>query len=168
MEHCGETESRFNRKSTIVYSPTLLPQSYCQVIVEERPVSSWNRRLAQLSNMASIICVIDCTVLPLLTVLLSLLGFAEQPHQWQWLHELGHGVAIFFVLPGMYACYLCLELRCRHLPASNILTNSPSIYTFECSWRFHCCSKLFAAQASLVSGHGFSGVAAHLPRELLS
>ncbi|KAI2507199.1 hypothetical protein MHU86_7265 [Fragilaria crotonensis] len=73
--------------------------TYCQVIVEERPLSSWNQRLARLSNLASIICVIDCTVLPLLAVLLSVLGFAEQPHQWQWLHELGHGVAIFFVLP---------------------------------------------------------------------
>jgi MerC mercury resistance protein len=102
MEHCGETESRLSRRA--VYSPTLLPQTSCQVIVDDPPLLSWNHRLAQLSNLASIICVVDCTVLPLLTVLLSVLGLAEQPHRWKWLHELGHGVAIFFVLPGTEAC----------------------------------------------------------------
>jgi hypothetical protein len=81
--------------------PTLLPLSYCQLIVEEERPSSWKHRLVQLSNLASILCVVDCTVLPLLTILLSLLGLAEQPHRLQWLHELGHRVAIYFVLPGM-------------------------------------------------------------------
>jgi MerC mercury resistance protein len=163
MEHCGETESRFNRKSTIAYSPTLLPQSYCQVIVEERPLSSWNQRLARLSNLASIICVIDCTVLPLLTVLLSVLGFAEQPNQWQWLHELGHGVAIFFVLPGTYYTS-CLNLSSRNV----VLTNSYPTTPFEYSRSFHCCAKLFTAQTSLVGANGVSGVAVNLSRELLS
>jgi hypothetical protein len=55
----------------------------------------------QLSNLASILCAIDCTVLPLMTVLLSFLGLAEQPHRWEWLHVAGHQVAMYFVLPGM-------------------------------------------------------------------
>mmetsp|Transcript_1767 Transcript_1767/g.2731 ORF Transcript_1767/g.2731 Transcript_1767/m.2731 type:complete len:157 (+) Transcript_1767:374-844(+) len=55
--------------------------------------------MLQLSNLASMLCVVDCTVLPLLTIMLSLLGLAEQPHRLEWLHELGHQVAIYFVLP---------------------------------------------------------------------
>lgn len=83
-----------------------LAQPYCQVTSdenEERVSStiSWKNRLLHLSNLASILCVVDCTVLPLLTIMLSLLGLAEQPHRLEWLHELGHQVAINFVLPGM-------------------------------------------------------------------
>jgi hypothetical protein len=96
-----------------------LAQPYCQVITndeEERSYAEnpWNTRLLQLSNIASILCVVDCTVLPLLTILLSLLGLAEQPHHhMDWLHELGHQVAIYFVLPGK-----CLRNASRSAPSS--------------------------------------------------
>jgi hypothetical protein len=93
----------------------LAQQPYCQVITTSNndeqeqqrspyatdTTNSWNTRLLQLSNLASILCVVDCTVLPLLTILLSVLGLAEQPHHhMDWLHALGHQVAIYFVLPG--------------------------------------------------------------------
>jgi MerC mercury resistance protein len=101
-EHCGHTESRTAPLSRCkIQKPTLLPLLYCQETSEERPSSSWKDRLVQLSNLASIICAIDCTVLPVMTILLSFLGLAEQPHSWEWLHVAGHGVAIYFVLPGM-------------------------------------------------------------------
>ena len=106
-EHCGFTESRTAQppltRCNVQHRPitTLLPFSYCQETNEERSLSSWKDRLVQLSNLASIICAIDCTVLPVMTVLLSFLGLAEQPHQWEWLHMAGHGVAMYFVLPGM-------------------------------------------------------------------
>jgi hypothetical protein len=49
------------------------------------------------------LCVIDCTVLPIVTVVLPLIGMGvSSPEQAKFLHELGHSVAIFFVLPGMY------------------------------------------------------------------
>lgn len=55
--------------------------------------------LTKFSNFASMLCVIDCTVLPAVTVLLPLIGLAASPAQSIWLHELGHKVALFFVLP---------------------------------------------------------------------
>lgn len=57
-------------------------------------------KLAKISNIASMLCVIDCTVLPIVTVLLPLIGLGASPAQAHWLHELGHSVALFFVLPG--------------------------------------------------------------------
>mmetsp|Transcript_23839 Transcript_23839/g.36773 ORF Transcript_23839/g.36773 Transcript_23839/m.36773 type:complete len:259 (+) Transcript_23839:90-866(+) len=55
--------------------------------------------LTKFSNFASMLCVIDCTVLPAVTVLLPLIGLAASPAQSAWLHELGHKVAMYFVLP---------------------------------------------------------------------
>jgi MerC mercury resistance protein len=44
--------------------------------------------------------VIDCTVLPIVTVVLPLFGIvAASPAQLEWLHELGHQVALYFVMP---------------------------------------------------------------------
>jgi hypothetical protein len=103
-EHSVHVESRMaplTRCKVQRQHPTLLPFSYCQETSEERSVSSWKDRLMQLSNLASILCAIDCTVLPIMTVLLSFLGLAEQPHRWEWLHVAGHQVAMYFVLPGM-------------------------------------------------------------------
>ena len=83
---------------------------YCQPIItpqEDRP--SWKQRLLQVSNIASMLCVVDCTVLPLITILLTVLGMAEQPEKMQWLHSFGHHMAVYFVLPGtyvlQYGCY---------------------------------------------------------------
>ena len=57
-------------------------------------------RLRSLSNFASFLCVLDCTVLPLVTVALPLLGVLQLPDaQLALLNELGHKIALFFVLP---------------------------------------------------------------------
>ena len=56
-------------------------------------------RLLKISNIASLLCVIDCTVLPLVTILLPLLGLSASASTAAWLHELGHQVALYFVLP---------------------------------------------------------------------
>jgi MerC mercury resistance protein len=81
---------------------------FCEVIATPEPATEqttlWqttSRRLVSLANVASLLCVIDCTVLPVVTILLPLLGLAA-PSQVVWLHEFGHSVAIYFVLPGMW------------------------------------------------------------------
>lgn len=66
-------------------------------------MSNIRQKLLNISNIASMLCVIDCTVLPIVTVVLPLIGMGvSSPEQAKFLHELGHSVAIFFVLPGMY------------------------------------------------------------------
>jgi MerC mercury resistance protein len=59
--------------------------------------TGWKDRLRQLSNVASILCAIDCTVLPILTVLVSLGGGIAISTPW--LHALSHQVALYFVVP---------------------------------------------------------------------
>lgn len=67
--------------------------------VEEEKVT-WKDRLLKVSNIASILCVIDCTVLPIVTVVMPLLGLAAfTPAQMEWLHSFGHQVAMYFVIP---------------------------------------------------------------------
>jgi hypothetical protein len=57
-------------------------------------------KLRKVSNVASILCVIDCTVLPIVTIVFPLLGiFDLGPEKLALLHQLGHSVALFFVLP---------------------------------------------------------------------
>jgi len=77
------------------------------------------KRLSKISNVASLLCVVDCTVLPFVTVLLPLLGIASYtPAQSAFLDSLGHSVALFFVLPGacasdwVCACDITLLLCC--------------------------------------------------------
>jgi hypothetical protein len=56
--------------------------------------------LRRLSDFASILCVIDCTVLPIVTVILPLLGILNlEAAQLEFLHQVGHKIALFFVLP---------------------------------------------------------------------
>lgn len=57
------------------------------------------RRLLKISNIASILCVIDCTVLPAVTIFLPILGIAASAEQAKWLHEIGHSIALWFVMP---------------------------------------------------------------------
>jgi hypothetical protein len=60
----------------------------------------WKDNLLKISTYASLLCVLDCTILPLVTIVLPLFGIvAGSPAQMQWLHEFGHSVALFFVLP---------------------------------------------------------------------
>ena len=64
-----------------------------------RQKSSWRSRLLEFSTWASMLCVIDCTVLPLLTILFPLLGWMEDLLDEAWLDEVGHAVALRVVLP---------------------------------------------------------------------
>jgi len=64
-------------------------------------------KLRQISDVASIICVLDCTILPIVTVLLPLLGTATSATTSAMLHELGHGISLYFVLPSKWSSFLC-------------------------------------------------------------
>jgi len=59
----------------------------------------WKQRLLQTSNIASILCVIDCTVLPAVTIFLPILGAAGSAEQANWLHDVGQSIALWFVVP---------------------------------------------------------------------
>lgn len=68
--------------------------------VEESPEeqASWKDRLLKMSNIASMLCVIDCTVLPIVTVVLPLLGLAGfTAAQMEWLHHFGKRTCTCFV-----------------------------------------------------------------------
>jgi len=68
--------------------------------VENTDDTSWKDKLLKASNFASMLCVLDCTILPFVTVVLPMLGVvAGSPAQMDYLHELGHKVALFFVMP---------------------------------------------------------------------
>lgn len=57
-------------------------------------------RLRQVSNIASILCAMDCTIMPVITVALPLVGILDlEPQQMQALHHLSHQLALYFVLP---------------------------------------------------------------------
>jgi uncharacterized membrane protein YiaA len=57
-------------------------------------------RLRQVSNFASFLCVLDCTLLPIITIALPLLGVLNLgAAQLEFFHHLGHQLALFFVLP---------------------------------------------------------------------
>ena len=63
-------------------------------------------RLTSLSTFASALCVLDCTILPLITIALPLLGLtaAGGSALSHTLHHLGHSLALYFVLPvGTFA-----------------------------------------------------------------
>jgi hypothetical protein len=58
-------------------------------------------KMQQISNIASMLCVVDCTVLPIVTVLLPLLGIATTTTSAATvLHDIGHAISLYFVLPG--------------------------------------------------------------------
>ena len=59
----------------------------------------WKLRLLQISNIASILCVIDCTVLPAVTIFLPILGIAASAERAKWLADVGHSIALWFVMP---------------------------------------------------------------------
>lgn len=61
---------------------------------------SWKENLLKVSNYASLLCVLDCIILPIVTIVFPFLGIvAASPAQMEFLHELGHQVALYFVLP---------------------------------------------------------------------
>lgn len=69
-------------------------------LVPQKPRFNWKEQILQVSNIASALCVIDCTLLPALTILLPLLGVVASTTGWShWLHEAGHLMALTFVVP---------------------------------------------------------------------
>ena len=61
---------------------------------------NWKESLLKMANFASLLCVLDCTVLPIVTILLPLFGIVVgTTAQMEWLHQAGHWVALGFVLP---------------------------------------------------------------------
>ena len=63
------------------------------------PKKTFEEKMQQISNVASMLCVVDCTVLPIVTVLLPLFGVAATSSSTA-LHQIGHAISLFFVLPG--------------------------------------------------------------------
>jgi hypothetical protein len=61
------------------------------------PGNTWTARLNRVSNFASILCAIDCTVFPVLLALLPLANVL--PGSAEWLHHAAHAVALWFVAP---------------------------------------------------------------------
>jgi hypothetical protein len=60
----------------------------------------WKDKLLKVSNYASALCVLDCTILPLVTIVMPLFGIvAASPVQMEWLCKFGHSLALWFVLP---------------------------------------------------------------------
>lgn len=80
-------------------------------------IDSKRLQLLQLSNWASLFCMLDCTLLPLVTVILPLLGLVTwSPTALHRLHLLGHRVALWFVIPvGTLATWLNYSQH-RQLP----------------------------------------------------
>lgn len=64
------------------------------------PLPSASSRLQRFSSLASWLCLVDCTLLPAVTFLLPLLGFANLgPDRLEGLHLLGHFATVYFLLP---------------------------------------------------------------------
>jgi len=59
----------------------------------------WLGRLNKVSNVASILCAIDCTVFPVLLTLLPILNMGSSGKYEVMLHALSHKVALYFVAP---------------------------------------------------------------------
>jgi MerC mercury resistance protein len=73
-------------------APTSRIIPFASAVPEEVPKeeATWKDRLLKISNIASILCVIDCTVLPIVTIVMPLLGLAAfTPAQMEWLHHFG-------------------------------------------------------------------------------
>eukprot|EP00427_Karlodinium_veneficum_P042523 CAMPEP_0169262602 /NCGR_PEP_ID=MMETSP1016-20121227/43807_1 /TAXON_ID=342587 /ORGANISM="Karlodinium micrum, Strain CCMP2283" /LENGTH=263 /DNA_ID=CAMNT_0009345163 /DNA_START=173 /DNA_END=965 /DNA_ORIENTATION=+ len=56
-------------------------------------------RLNKVSDVASILCAIDCTVFPLLLTVLPLVSAVSTAGATAWLHEASHACALYFVGP---------------------------------------------------------------------
>jgi len=59
----------------------------------------WMEKLNKISNVASILCAIDCTVFPVLLTLLPILNLGSSGKYEVLLHAVSHKVALYFVAP---------------------------------------------------------------------
>jgi MerC mercury resistance protein len=104
--------------------------------------TSWKERILQVSNYASALCVLDCTILPIVTVLLPLFGIAfASSHA---LHELGHRVALYFVLPVGFTA-----------TTTNYALNHRKKWITAIGWVG--LAAIFLANAGCSFGHGWNG-----------
>ena len=63
--------------------------------------------LSKVSNWASAFCIIDCTILPLITMLLPIMKMNSSASTAIMIHNLGHIFALYFVIPvGLFVSTL--------------------------------------------------------------
>lgn len=94
--------SKINTINILDREQTLSRQFYCRPCTPPTPSNesgSFQKHLSKISNIASMLCVLDCTLLPAMTFIIPLFGIVSSPTQEEFLHDLGHNVALFFVLP---------------------------------------------------------------------
>jgi len=127
-QHAGAATAGGTRRSfcTVLFCRTCppifaQPTVGCTIIggktiqQKQEPVS-WRKQLLKFSTWASMLCVLDCTILPLLTILFPLLGWMDDFLDQDWLDEVGHAVALCVVLPiGALATTTNYCLAHRHL-----------------------------------------------------
>ena len=97
-----KTNSRIANSRSALFSSTAPSNNVSNnkpSVNSERSVKRIRERILEISNFASLLCVLDCTILPIITLALPLLGVGASDSTAKWLHELGHSAAIFFVLP---------------------------------------------------------------------
>lgn len=76
-----------------------IQRSEASVVVKKKKNSVFDK-FRKASNFASLLCVLDCTLLPIVTVGLPLLGIINlSTAKLQMIDKLGHSLALFFVLP---------------------------------------------------------------------
>ena len=68
-------------------------------ITQPRRKLSLAQKISKISNYASLLCIIDCTVLPILSFAMPAMSFLGGGAYEHTLHEIGHAVALYFVLP---------------------------------------------------------------------
>lgn len=117
--------------------------------------TSWKDKLLQFSNFASMLCVLDCTILPIVTVLFPLMGVLVSASHLEWLHQAGHAVALGFVLPvgGMAT-------------VTNYLYNHRTKWITAIGWLGLLLVGSANAGCSLVP-HGTGGAMGHFLHEML-
>ena len=77
-----------------------IQRSEASSVVAKKKNKSMFDKFRKASNCASLLCVLDCTLLPVVTVGLPLLGVVHlSTAKLQMIDKLGHSLALFFVLP---------------------------------------------------------------------
>ena len=80
-----------------------IPQSRVRYRITDRPISQqptmqdgWRSSVHAISSAASLLCVLDCTLLPLFAIIFPVFNLAIPSALF---HHIAHAVAIYFVLP---------------------------------------------------------------------
>lgn len=104
--------------------------------------SSVQVKIQQISNIASMLCVLDCTILPLVSVLLPLLGFSTatigSTSADSLLHSIGHAISLYLVVPGKSSKHLSCTII-MHLLVNPF--NTHGVFHFLSSWNFNSSRK---------------------------